>query len=599
MSKRTSHTSSPKRTLRSVESQPKSLTTKDEVAERAKLIENLKYKCVSPELAASKRLDALKQLVGLSQEEASDTLANIRDTLPFCRGEVLANNLKFLAQIVGQSWVLAHERTVIAVLFYHRGYIEFCYPCFQTLVLDQSLKTDYRVEACKYLFASGEEENRSISQEVLLDIIETLEYSSEYRYNIISNFSAKTGLKTMLGQKIPIEYDEEFVSGLQYPFLYNQLNWPHLRLLSAQHLLEMLCITPEQRREISDVVADMARGEFSDQVLKSVAEPRNFALEISKQNTRSIEDDAEVSEGEDESSSDNEAGDTSDGVTEAAKKLEERLVKIRASAADILLRLGAENYASTARQIISELGAVALSSKSTNIFSRIKLIYTDAMNVHDDVLSESINKFVEKMIEDIKKYKVQNYDEVQAEITMMVQEQETEHDRRLCCFKSLNRIGQDTACFTKYKITLPEILCHVWARVKACPSEDLAKVYKTNLIEELVDMEDWCSSGHCGRLINVLGEVKISWTQQIKANVVGRMNAKMRDIEDEELAGKVTMGMLEEAEEEDRVAYADFIRASRPDIRTEMEDEFVKGKYLSATDFERIFNECFDECFPV
>jgi hypothetical protein len=62
---------------------------------------------------------------------------------------------------------------------------------------------------------------------------------------------------------------------------------------------------------------------------------------------------------------------------------------------------------------------------------------------------------------------------------------------------------------------------------------------KKRLLEELEEMSGTCSSGFASRLINVIsgfGEfsIRISWGDQIKANLFGRLNAAARRITDQE-----------------------------------------------------------------
>ena len=58
---------------------------------------------------------------------------------------------------------------------------------------------------------------------------------------------------------------------------------------------------------------------------------------------------------------------------------------------------------------------------------------------------------------------------------------------------------------------------------------------KKRLLEELEEMSGTCSSGFASRLVNVIsgfGDFKltISWRDQIIANFTGRLNARARDI---------------------------------------------------------------------
>jgi hypothetical protein len=85
--------------------------------------------------------------------------------------------------------------------------------------------------------------------------------------------------------------------------------------------------------------------------------------------------------------------------------------------------------------------------------------------------------------------------------------------------------------------------------------EDKLNVLKTRFFEELCDMSDTCSSGHSSRFINVLSTydstLKLEWGDQICSNIKGRLNARIRDCEDEELRDMLIVAQTEMAEEDD------------------------------------------------
>ena len=110
-------------------------------------------------------------------------------------------------------------------------------------------------------------------------------------------------------------------------------------------------------------------------------------------------------------------------------------------------------------------------------------------------------------------------------------------------------------------------------------------------------MADTCSSGHTWRFVNVLsvyeGDIlQISWEDQIKANIVGRMSASIRDIKDETLQDLVALGSMENADPEEARAFRQFADAALGDLYHELRKEFVvEGMHLALEQFDVYFKE--------
>ena len=110
-------------------------------------------------------------------------------------------------------------------------------------------------------------------------------------------------------------------------------------------------------------------------------------------------------------------------------------------------------------------------------------------------------------------------------------------------------------------------------------------------------MADTCSSGHTWRFVNVLsvyeGDIlKISWDDQIKANIVGRMSARIRDIEDDSLKDLVALGSMEHAEPEEARAFQEFADTALAGIYHELRKEFVvDGGHVPLDEFETFFKD--------
>jgi hypothetical protein len=339
--------------------------------------------------------------------------------------------------------------------------------------------------------------------------------------------------------KVHIDYDEKFVCGLQNVFFYNENNGIRERILSGQHMLGMECIDKEEKIQICDILLSLANDEKYDE---------------------------------------NE----------------------RADAADVVLRMGIDDQVSKARECINKLGLAAVDTSSTSLFSRAKTVYSNSQNVHDDKISECVEKAIEKFSKETHIH-LRPFSDVYQEVTDLLRSFELPPKKRFSALKSLNRISIDTATFTQSKITIAEIFIHVWIRI--CRYEEKKReALEKFLIYELIDMGDTCSSGHAGRLVNVLStedsSLRISFESQIIANIAGRINAKIRDLKDDDLKDSLTTGMLSDADKEDRDKLKTFLENMRPDLYKELTVEFVKGGYVSQTEFDKSFEKGFSQWLP-
>jgi hypothetical protein len=237
----------------------------------------------------------------------------------------------------------------------------------------------------------------------------------------------------------------------------------------------------------------------------------------------------------------------------------------RADAADVLIRLGSENYKIIGRKLIKELGLIG---------GDCKTIFNNAQNVHTEKVEQSVMETLEFLAK-INIIKGENgdtitFNNVKEEISKLLlieQEKQLELNllkkrknilskcefckgnmssvKKFCsdeCKRlflrnskimiSLNRINIDNVLYSKFNCNLSNILLKIWSYISSNKNkEEMLK----RLIEELEEMAETCSSGYATRLINSIsgfGEfnISISWEDQIVSNFMGRLNALSRNI---------------------------------------------------------------------
>lgn len=217
----------------------------------------------------------------------------------------------------------------------------------------------------------------------------------------------------------------------------------------------------------------------------------------------------------------------------------------RADAADVLITLGSEDAKQKAREIIEFLG---------DVYGNAKTIYENAQNVHSKDIEESILEIIEKlpqtkpgisysyvtqkildMLIDMK-YKsnipCKNCGTSSEEYcSKKCREQSSRFDK---INNAIDRIYMDRSLYTKDNIKLMDVISKIWSFLEGHNEEETMRY---RLLEELEETSNTCASGYISRIINVVSgidgfNVRISWSDQIVANMSGRINALARKIED-------------------------------------------------------------------
>lgn len=495
------------------------------------------------------------------------THGNFRKTIEdvlvkYCQGDTCQGAFEGACIDTNASIISPFERLNTAVTLFNNGSYHICHSCFESICTDETMPYEYRVDACRFLYATEQEDYCGLAQEILVEIIDNTSIPSDKRYRIIAGF-IKNGLSTTLNiQKLQIPYNENFVYLLQNTFFNNDQNGVRERILSGQHLLQMKCVTDDDKKEIENVF---------------------FTI-------------AEDSERYD--------------------------MNTHADAADVILRCGTTNdVRKRARDVIRRLGVSSTGDKFIGTLEqRAQSIYDDGQNIHDEHINACIERFIIKICEDLTG-EIPDYPQVNNEVSELIRSSVTEPEKKYNAFKALNRIAIDTAVFTRLKTSIAEVLIHVYRRIKnwvnetnisgrfkelKCENPEVTyqdaeqqvknekETMEKRLVEELVEMDETCSSGHAYRLVNVFSEfdleIMISWDDQIKANISGRMDKRLREL-DQDTRDDLTEGALLNAPEEVRKKYKDYMTSAITEIRKELFTEFVTARYITKDIFEKAFEK--------
>lgn len=236
----------------------------------------------------------------------------------------------------------------------------------------------------------------------------------------------------------------------------------------------------------------------------------------------------------------------------------------RADAIDIVLQTGNKQDKLEARQIILELA-----ENTRNVFENKQNVhFVDIGPVMEVIIKTPIN--------------FQNLEAVILEIEKLTSQNEIDAVAR-----SLDRILLDRLKYGKEKKDSSAILLHIWSYITNQIEKD---EMKKRLIEELVDMDSTCSSGHVNRLINTVSgfgdlSVRITFEQQIASNLAGRLNAILRKMEDQDRKMDILCEMRADLPLCEKIKYIQFYREHINDIIKELHSEFVDEGYITDDNF--------------
>lgn len=232
----------------------------------------------------------------------------------------------------------------------------------------------------------------------------------------------------------------------------------------------------------------------------------------------------------------------------------------RADATDILLQFGDEKIKKEAKRLMHTLGFDGMLKQRT--------LFNNAQNVHDTSIDDSVKHIIDKLI-DVPLYMIDNkyitFNDISCHIELYIKQCkdtlrlthaheckycknsmgvsfcsdicEDLYDRDARVIFALNRILIDRCLYSSYNLTLEKIFIKIYSYIM---NHEHTNELMKRMIEELDDMSDTCSSGFVSRTVNIISgyddfNINISWQDQIVSNFIGRMNASIRNINNDDL----------------------------------------------------------------
>lgn len=199
---------------------------------------------------------------------------------------------------------------------------------------------------------------------------------------------------------------------------------------------------------------------------------------------------------------------------------ETRDYNTRADATDVLLRYGDASFKAIAKDIIDALGSV--DGKPTTIYGNAQNAHTSSIEESAvEILSTLYNEPIHKTVNGASI----DFEFVKADIIRRI------GDNKIVP-AVLNRISLDCAQYSKLHITLKTALVLVYSYILNRQEDNSLFA---NLISELTESHGICSTGIMERIANSLSGyedfmLRISFEDQIKGNLHGRLNARIKNL---------------------------------------------------------------------
>lgn len=284
-------------------------------------------------------------------------------------------------------------------------------------------------------------------------------------------------------------------------------------------------------------------------------------------------------------------------------------VHIRSEAADCLYsRISISDY-DIGYGVIQELG---------NLYSdnKLRTIYTNAQNVHDETISESVMNVIRNLlVEQVyipKKHVEEKREEISVGFTKFAKEPRKEMEittdeiyARLCevmkeMSQGVDKISKVNNVYYKMIInpsryeglSIVDILLLIWKKIQY---HEHSLEMEKRLIEELYEMDATCSSGYLSRLVNVLSgfvsdekfTIRMNVKDQLRSNIFARLHANISMLPQTE-QDKI---IIELSGAGDKSVVKEFIQCFS--VHDELWEEFKD--LMSSEEFETMHNKCIDD----
>ena len=489
------------------------------------------------------RISAFLLLLNFNSEEFSSELTRLQMRFIHFVKEDHANlktDVTLLLYLGKNEKMTGVTRLECMSTLFKENYFSEAYDIAKEVSQDSTVKLAYRRDALFFLLGSETSSYILAAHEICKNMIKNGEPETSHELiGILLNIGSDENLYvTIMDLNMNHEYNEDMCVPLFLDFFFSDKYNIHHKILSAQFLIQTVWGGPSLpgRIKLLEGICDLA-----------------------------YSDDENITQG------------------------------MRGDCGDFLIQWSdSQEYIAKGNTIINQI-------KFSNVPIAMQNIYTNKENVHDDNILLAINRFiVDRMVPNKDNIPPYDQNEVLKEISESIYKIKHE-SAKYDALDSFDRIVSDLTKFTQEKITSVQVICYIWMYVNGTKKvlaqekkegKNKKKELRNRFMQELVDMVDTCTSGHIGRLINVIeGSIGITFHQQIIANTQGRINAKLKLIKDEEVQGDFIMALMDGAEQSLKIKLNDWVNTFSKELRQELYEEFVDTEFIGTEDFEVAFND--------
>ena len=208
-------------------------------------------------------------------------------------------------------------------------------------------------------------------------------------------------------------------------------------------------------------------------------------------------------------------------------------------------------------------------------------IYNNSQNIHKINVEESINPFIEKLVNlnieiptDEEEYEqfIENVIDRIKDYSDNVLHFESKEQIRI--INSINRFILDNTLYSKYNVSLLNLLIRSEYYIQTHSQKEELML---RLCQELCDMADTCTTGHIYRLVNVFSSYEVAMSIPIEEEVKSCVYARLR-------------GIIDKKTEEEQEQIFNCIGTSE-DIKSREKKRIDTSSSLIGTEYNYIDNE--------
>ncbi len=485
------------------------------------------------------RIQAFSLLYTFNEMEFSSEISRLQMRFPHLislRHPSLENDVSLMTEIGKSSEIPTMSKMECMTTLFKEQYFTEAYNICHSISINLQSEINYAKDCIFLLFSTGEPQYIEQASQACLKIIQnaTFEKSKEIIEILLPIGQENDLYVNILFEKVPWEYDEDIAVPLFERYFTNDIFNVHYKLFSAQFLIQTSEYEKgsEKRKELLEKIYLIGLSENNEKIVQGMK------------------------------------GDCGDFLINWSEE---------------------EEYITKGRDIINKI-------KFENVPLGLQNVYSNKENVHEDNFIRAINDFIlNRVMPNADKLPVYDNTNTLKDISEHIYK--IKHSSaKYKALDSFDRIKSDMTKFTFHKVLSVDVLCYLWNYIRSEKhSKAQRKEWLQRFMQEMVEMYDTCTSGHVSRIINVISKeektLTITFTQQIIANVQGRIKSRLKDVDDADAQENYIMALMDTAEPELKQQLHDWVLSFKTELYEELKIEFVGEGHVEKEEFDSAFDQ--------